>query len=317
MPLCSRSYFPGVIFIPLVPIVLFEGTGQHKGGFQMIRKKFFMAIVLSTVLFFCAVVAPASADVLQDIKSKGQLVVSTDANYAPQSFLNDKGQLDGFDIDVAKEVARRLGVKAKFVTPDWDLIVAGKWGARWDLSIGSMTITAARAKVVNFSSPYYYTPAQFGVYKTNTNIKTLADFSGKTVGCGSGTTYETYLDPTQTLNIGGGEQVLYQIKGVKSRIYSTDMEAVQDLALGDGKRLDGVLTSGFVIQEAIKKGVPIKAVAQPVYYEPLAAASDKARPGSAALIKKVSEIFEAMHADGTLTKLSLKWYGFDVTKKIR
>ncbi len=276
-----------------------------------------MAIVLSAVLFFIAAVSPVSAGVLQDIKAKGQLVVSTDANYAPQSFLTDKGQLDGFDIDVAKEVARRLGVKVKFVTPDWDLIVAGKWAARWDLSIGSMTITPARAKVVNFSGPYYYTPAQFGVYKTNTTIKTLADFSGKTVGCGSGTTYETYLDPAQALSIGEGEKIIDQTKGVKSRIYSTDMEAVQDLALGDGKRLNGVLTSGFVIQEAIKKGVPIKAVGQPVYYEPLAAASDRARPGSVELVNKVSGIFEAMHADGTLTKLSLKWYGFDVTKKIR
>ena len=107
------------------------------------------------------------------------------------------------------------------------------------------------------------------------------------------------------------------MKGAKGRPYQTDMEAVQDLALGDGLRSDGVLTSGFVIQEAIKKGVPIKPVGAPVYYEPLAAASDKARPGSAQLTKKVSEIFEAMHKDGTLTKLSMKWYGFDVTKKIK
>lgn len=134
---------------------------------------------------------------------------------------------------------------------------------------------------------------------------------------GSGTTYETYLDPNQTLGIGGGEKVAYQVKGAKSRIYKTDMEAVQDLALGDGLRIDGVLTSGFVIQEAIKKGVPIKPVGAPVYYEPLAAASDRARPGSAALVKKVSQIFKAMHKDGTLTKLSIKWYGFDVTKQAR
>ena len=284
----------------------------------MNRKRFFIPLLMSTVLFLIWAVAPASAGVLEDIKSKGELVVSTDANYAPQSFLDDKGQLAGFDIDVAKEVAKRLGVKIKFVTPDWDLIVAPPWGARWDLSIGSMTITGARAKVVDFSSPYYYTPAQFGVHKKNTTIKTLKDFSGKTVGLGSGTTYETYLDPNQTLSIGGGEKIAYQVKNLKKvRTYSTDMEAVQDLALGDGVRIDGVLTSGFVIQEAIKKGIPIKPIGEPVFYEPLAAASDKARAGSAALVKKVSEIFQAMHKDGTLTKLSMKWYGFDVTKKTR
>jgi polar amino acid transport system substrate-binding protein len=283
----------------------------------MNRKRFLIPLILLAVLFLFWTVAAVYAGVLEDIQSKGELVVSTDANYAPQSFLDDKGQLDGFDIDVSKEVAKRLGVKVKFVTPDWDLIVAGKWGARWDLSIGSMTITDARAEVVDFSSAYYFTPAQFGVHKNNTSIKKLDDFSGKTVGCGSGTTYETYLDPKQKLGIGGGEKIDYQVKNVKARIYTTDMEAVQDLALGDGVRSYGVLTSGFVIQEAIKKGVPIKPVGAPVYYEPLAAASDKARDGSAALVKKVSEIFEAMHQDGTLTKLSMKWYGFDVTKKAK
>jgi len=284
----------------------------------MNRKKFLMALMLSAGFFLLWTVSAAYAGVLEDIKSKGELVVSTDANYAPQSFLNDKGELDGFDIDVSKEVAKRLGVKIKFVTPDWDLIVAGKWGARWDLSIGSMTITAARSKVVDFSTPYYYTPAQFGVHKKNTTIKTLDDFAGKTVGLGSGTTYETYLDPKQELGIGGGEKIVYQVKNVKKiRTYTTDMEAVQDLALGDGVRIDGVLTSGFVIQEASKKGIPIKVVGEPVYYEPLAAASDKARPGSAELAKKVSEIFQAMHQDGTLTKLSMKWFGFEVTKKAK
>jgi polar amino acid transport system substrate-binding protein len=294
-----------------------SGDNFIKEG-KMNRKRFFIPLVLSAVLFLFWIVFPAYAGVLEDIKSKGELVVSTDTNYAPQSFLNDKGQLDGFDIDVSKEVAKRLGVKIKFVTPDWDLIVAGKWAARWDLSIGSMTITSARAKVVDFSTPYYYTPAQFGVHKKNTTIKALDDFSGKTVGLGSGTTYETYLDPKQELGIGGGEKITYQVKNVKARNYSTDMEAVQDLALGDGVRIDGVLTSGFVIQEASKKGIPIKSVGAPVYYEPLAAASDKARPGSADLvdlIKKVSEIFQAMHKDGTLTKLSMKWFGFEVTKK--
>jgi polar amino acid transport system substrate-binding protein len=284
----------------------------------MNRRRFFTLLFLSAVLFLFWTVFPGYAGVLEDIKSKGELVVSTDANYAPQSFLNDKGELDGFDIDVSKEVAKRLGVKIKFVTPDWDLIVAGKWGARWDLSIGSMTITAARSKVVDFSTPYYYTPAQFGVHKKNATIKTLDDFAGKTVGLGSGTTYETYLDPKQELGIGGGENIVYQVKNVKKiRTYTTDMEAVQDLALGDGVRIDGVLTSGFVIQEASKKGIPIKVVGEPVYYEPLAAASDKARPGSAELAKKVSEIFQAMHQDGTLTKLSMKWFGFEVTKKAK
>jgi polar amino acid transport system substrate-binding protein len=283
----------------------------------MRKTGFWWVLVAAAVLTLAGTAPPANAGVLEDILAKGELVVSTDANYAPQSFLDDKGQLVGFDIDVAKEVARRLNAKVKFVTPDWDLIVAGKWGGRWDLSIGSMTITAERAQVVDFSVPYYYTPAQFGVHQKNASIKTLDDLNGKTVGLGSGTTYEAYLDPKQTLSLGGGEKIRYQLKGAKSKPYSTDQEAVQDLALGDGVRLDAVLTSGFVINDAMKKGIPLKLLGAPVYYEPLAAASDKTREGSAAFIQKVSEIIGAMHQDGTLSALSKQWYGFDVTKKIQ
>lgn len=85
-------------------------------------------LVLLVVAFLFGTALTGFAGVLEDVKEKGVLVVSTDANYAPQSFLNEKGELDGFDIDVAKEVAKRLGVAVKFVTPDWDLIVSGKWG---------------------------------------------------------------------------------------------------------------------------------------------------------------------------------------------
>ena len=64
-------------------------------------------------------------DLLDQVMEAGKLLVSTDPNYAPQSFLNDDGELDGFDVETAKEVAKRLGVEVEFVTPDWDLITAG------------------------------------------------------------------------------------------------------------------------------------------------------------------------------------------------
>ena len=77
------------------------------------NRKRTLITLMATLLFLLWTVCAAYAGVLEDIKSKGELVVSTDANYAPQSFLNDKGKLDGFDIDVSKEVAKRMGVKVK------------------------------------------------------------------------------------------------------------------------------------------------------------------------------------------------------------
>jgi len=201
---------------------------------------------------------PEAKDLLDEVMAAGKLVVSTDPNYAPQSFLNDAGELDGFDIDVAKEVAKRLGVEVEFVTPDWDIITGGNWGGRWDVSIGSMTPTEARSEVLWFTDPYYYTPASFAVHKDNTTITKL----------GSATTYEAYLEGT--LEILGGKIMYPPPQGIKVVPYSTDAEAIQDLALGDGVRLDGVMSAQPTIQNAIDNGVPIKYVGTPAFYEPLA-----------------------------------------------
>ncbi len=253
----------------------------------------------------------AARDLLDEVMEAGKLVVSTDPNYAPQSFLNDSGDLDGFDVNVAQEVAERLGVELEFVTPDWDLITPGGWAGRWDLSIGSMTPTDARAEVLWFTDPYYFTPATFAVHADNTDITTVEDFSGKALGLGTATTYESWLDGT--LSILGGEIMYDPPSGVDVRPYTTDSEAVQDLALGDGVRLDGVMTAQPTIQEAINSGVPLKYVGTPAFYEPLVFALDKSRGPSDKMLAKLNEIIAEMHADGTLTELSLEWYGVDIT----
>ena len=253
---------------------------------------------------------PAPKTLLDVIKARGVLKVSTDPNYKPQSFLNEKGELDGFDIDVAKEVAKRLGVKVEFITPDWDIIVAGNWGGRWDLSIGSMTITPDRKKVLFFSSPYYYTPAQFAVHKNSTLTK-IEDFGGKTVCVGSGTTYEAYLGGTLTLE---GEPILKQVTGAKAQVLTTDSECIQAIQAGR-KEIAGVLTAQPTIEDAIKNGAPIKKLGDPVYYEDLAAAMDKNIPNSEAFVEAVTKAIDEMRKDGTLTKLSVKWYGVDISTK--
>ncbi|MDP6163712.1 MAG: transporter substrate-binding domain-containing protein, partial [Candidatus Thioglobus sp.] len=101
----------------------------------------------------------AKAGVVYDyIKMDNEILVATDANWAPFSYINDAGEMEGFDVDVAREIAKRMGVEVRFITPDWGVITAGNWNMRWDVSVGSMTPTATRAEVLNFPAVYYYTP---------------------------------------------------------------------------------------------------------------------------------------------------------------
>jgi polar amino acid transport system substrate-binding protein len=94
----------------------------------------------------------------------GVIVVSTDPAYPPQSFLNDQGEYEGFDIDVAREIATRLGVEVEFTDPTFDAVVAGNWSGRWDMSVGSVTVTQDRMEVLDFTQPYYFTPAQMAAF---------------------------------------------------------------------------------------------------------------------------------------------------------
>ena len=223
--------------------------------------------------------------------------------------MNSAGEFEGFDIDVGREIAERLGVDIEFVTPGWEIITTGQWNGRWDLSVGSMTPTEARAQVLDFPAVYYYTPAALAVHSDNSAITTPAEASGQRVGVGVATTYENYLN--HDLVIYGSDQPIdYAIDDPAVQTYETDFNAIDDLRLGDGVRLDAVISALPTILEAIDKGYPLKVLGDPLFLEPLSVATEK---GDQEWNGKLAEIIGTMRDDGTLRTLSEKWYGTDLT----
>ena len=251
----------------------------------------------------------ATDDLLAQICDKGVLTVSTDPAYPPQSrYLPKEDKYEGFDIDVATEIATRLGVKIEWQAPDWEVITAGGWNGRWDMSVGSMLPTNDRQKVLDFTEPYYYTPAVVLVHADNTSIQDLStDLDGKKVGVCSGCTYEQFLN--KTLEV-AGYTFDFVVDDVKPVGYLTDTTALQDLALGDGSRLDAVTTSATTAQGYIDEGNDVKIVGDPLFYEPLSVAIDKSADlNPASLADAADQIVADMHSDGTLTEMSKNWYG--------
>ena len=264
--------------------------------------------VLGAVLVGLLSVTSANAgDVLDKIMSSKTLKVATDANWPPQSFINDENEMDGFDVDVAREIAKRLGAEIEFITPSWDIITAGNWNGRWDMHVGSMTPTKQRAKILSFPAVYYYTPAAAAVHKSS-KISTVSGLSGKNIGTGTGTTFELYLQKSLTMDAEGAPAFDFQIDDAVIKSYETSTIALDDLRLGDGVRLDGVISSLPTILEAIESGYPLKVVGSPIFYEPLAVTIDL---GDNELNAKVASIVAAMRKDGVLSKISKKWYGVD------
>jgi polar amino acid transport system substrate-binding protein len=249
---------------------------------------------------------------LGKVEAAKKIVMSTDPQYPPQSELDPNSPVGykGFDIDVGTEIAKRLGVAIEFTTPDWNIITAGSWGGRWDFSVGSMTITTPREKVLAFSKPYYYTPAQMAA-STASGITTLEGLAGKTICVGEATTYYDWMEGT--LDLGSYTPTEGPPAGSKVTTLSTDRLCAETWKAG---RTDfqGWLSSSTTVKSAIDEGLPLIAVGEPVFYEPLGVAFDKSGPDPASMVEKVNTILDEMRADGTLKGFSEKWFnGIDLT----
>lgn len=248
-----------------------------------------------------------AAEVLERILDSKTIKVATDSNWPPQSFINSNNEMDGFDVDVARQIAKRLGVAIEFVTPSWDLIVAGNWGDRWDLHVGSMKADSSIGKKLVFPAVYYYTPSVVAV-RRQAHSSAVSDLSGKTIGVGIGTSHEAYLLGKPVIDLQLTPPVTYLIKNAEIKTYEYPEDAIDDLASGDAVVMDAVIAAMPTIMDSISKGSPIRIIGNPLFYEPLVISIE---PGDDEFRDRLAEIIRAMHADGTLSRLSMKWYNLD------
>jgi polar amino acid transport system substrate-binding protein len=249
---------------------------------------------------------------LKRICDKGKIVAFTDPAYPPQSFLDEAtGEYKGFDIDVTNEIAKRLGVDVEFTTPSFDSVVAGDWSERFDMAVGSVTITEDRKQVLDFTVPYYFTPAQMATFASS-SIQTIDDFAGKTACVGEATTYLDWIEGTLTLPPEAG-QVATPPAGLKSTTLPTDIDCADSWASGRTD-FEGWISSITTVEGAISDGYEIRKVGDPIFFEPLGVCFDKSVDDREALVTAVNKIVQDMHDDGTLTAMSKQWYdGIDLT----
>ena len=250
-------------------------------------------------------------DTYARVRSRGVLTVATNSSWEPQGFIDDAGHLAGFEVDVAREIARRLGVMVRFQTPDWGLMTGGHWYGRWDMMVGSATPTKARAQIVDFAGVYYYSPYVF-VVNTGSTIRVRADLNGKTIGVETGTTSEDYIRRHLEIDAPDAPKVTYSVTPGRVRTYANSMMPFDDLRLRAGVRLDAVLAPEQTALHAIKAGYPIRILpGDYVFREPLTVITDKDDPAWTARIRGV---VAGMRADGALGAITRKWYGKDYSR---
>lgn len=266
--------------------------------------------------------APADTnDKLAQVMQRGTLIVATDAAYPPQSeFLPNAprpantrcaddqytaGQMAGFDVDVAAAIAKRMGVEACFVTPSWDLITAGGWGDRWDIHIGQMTMTNERAAKLYFAQPYSSGGSAFYV-STEASYANILDLEGKRIGVCGGCFTELLLQGQLSLP---GQNTASPLQNPQIVAYVYDEDAMEAMITGE---LDAVLAGADIAELITQKGLKAKQLGPAVMYSFVAPAFDREAPWEMkSFVDKVSDIIQAMHADGTLAQQTRTYYSSD------
>ena len=234
---------------------------------------------------------------LQQIKDKGVINVGLEGTYPPFSFVDADGKLSGFEVELSEALAQKLGVKAKIQPTKWDGILAALESKRLDAVINQVTITEERKKKYDFSEPYTVSGIQALVLTKKAaelNIKSAADLSGKKVGVGLGTNYE--------------EWVKANVPTADIRTYEDDPTKFQDLRVG---RIDAILIDRLAALEYAKKAKDTTAAGDAFSRQEAGIALRKGEPE---LLAAVNKAIDKLRADGTLAKLSEKYFGADVTK---
>ncbi|OON62549.1 cystine ABC transporter substrate-binding protein [Massilia sp. KIM] len=256
------------------------------------------ALTLGLVAGLSLLSAPGAmaAELLAQAKARGTLRIAMEGTYPPFNFKDPKtGQLAGYDVDVARLVAGKLGLKPEFVTTEWAAILAGLAAGKYDVIVSQVGITPKREQAFDFSAPYTYSSPQLIVRKNErATYASLDDLKGRKLGVGQGSVFE---------------QQAKAVPGIEVKSYPAAPENLQDLAFG---RIDAALNDSLMVAYLLKNSqLPIKAGPRVGAVERMGVAMRKGNPQFKAAVDK---IINDARADGSLRQLSVKWFGTDASQ---
>ncbi|WP_028775589.1 transporter substrate-binding domain-containing protein [Shimazuella kribbensis] len=260
----------------------------------MMKRLIWIASYLLVFSFLVGCSVGTTNDTYTKVKESGVLLVGTEGTYKPFSYHDEKtNKLTGFDVEVAREVGKRLGLKVEFKEIPWDGMLTSLSSRKIDMVANQVGIKPERQKKFDFSSPYTISYAQIVVKNDNKTVTSLKDVKGKKAG------------QTTTSNYGK----MAQDAGATIVPYEDMMSAMRDVAAG---RIDLSMNDRLAIAEMMKKTkLPLKTVGEQVEKSSSALAFPKE---SKKLVDEVNKALEDMKKDGTLAKISIKYFGIDASK---
>lgn len=264
---------------------------------------FSLLIVVSVMLMVGCTTKDASNQEgdksLEEIKENGKLVLGLDDSFPPMGYADENGEIVGFDIDLAKEVAKRMGVELELKPIDWDGKILSLNNKDIDVIWNGLTITEERKEKVGFSKPYLKN-RQIIIVNSNSDIETKANLADKIVAVQLGSSGQDALAAdTET------EKSLKEV-----RKFSNYTEALMDLK---AERVDAVVIDEVVGRYYIAKKPGEYKVAKDDFGKEEYGIGF--RKGDSSFINEVDRILDEMKADGTAAEISKKWFGEDIVVK--
>ena len=244
--------------------------------------------------------AASGASAVKTIEA-GTLTVGVDDSYPPMEYKDSSGNTVGFDIDLANEIGKKLGLKVKFVSTAWDGIFQALGTGKFDCIISSVSMTEDRLKAYEFSKAYIANSQMIVVRPGDNSIKTPEDLTGKKVGCQISTTANDSAN------------YLMKKKGIKFSLQTYDqvIQPFQDMKAG---RLDAIIVDEVVGQYYIgQDSSHYKAAAVKLTNEPIGVCVKK---GNTALRDEIQKAIDSTVSDGKMKSISEKWFKKDLTSGI-
>ncbi|MFZ5968095.1 MAG: amino acid ABC transporter substrate-binding protein [Bacillota bacterium] len=234
------------------------------------------------------------ANLLEKIQAEGKIRIGTEGTYAPFTFHDETGKLTGFDVEIAEEIAKRLGVEAEFIETKWDGMFAGLDAKRFDAVVNEVTIRADRQEKYDFSDPYIVSKAVLIVHEDNETIKTFADLKDKKSG-------QSLTSNLAEIAKSNGANIV-QVDGFN-----------QAIDLLTSNRIDATINDSlsFLDFKKQKPDAPIKVVDALNTQDQNAILFNK---DNEELVNAVNKALSDMKQDGTYLKISQKWFNEDVSK---